>query len=397
MLTVSLRDEIENTLVAWDRYERARGAAQIIDYDCRPVRNGEQAASSRLDVFERLNELHATCSARGPIRVVERVESDLTYLRAMMGERIPISEYVRRTQGCNAAGWPTLYILERGELAREALSRINVGWDESTRTELSKQETPLDLDQAQTAIRSTAKEFEPAVRELAGSDAPYSLTIETTDVDAYWAYWLDGAGEQARLRLNLRHAQFSDIQARIFALHEVLGHGLQGATYSDLWAKDDVPWVRLLSVHASQQVLLEGLAQALPLFVCPDDEQLVARVRLTHYIQLVRSELHLAINSGWTVERCTELARSRIPFLNPAIVPDLLTDRSVNPQLRSYLWSYPAGIDWFVRLAEEGGSATTDVLHAAYREPLSPGDLQALWPSGPIIGGSGVSVASPST
>ena len=60
------------------------------------------------------------------------------------------------------------------------------------------------------------------------------------------------------------------------------------------------------------------------------------------------------------------------------------------------MWSYPAGIDWFVRLAEEGGSAATAIFHAAYQEPLSPDDLQALWPSGPVIGGSGGSIASPS-
>ena len=76
-------------------------------------------------------------------------------------------------------------------------------------------------------------------------------------------------------------------------------------------ATEDVPWVRLSSVHGPQQVLLEGLAQAMPLFVAPDDGALIARVRIDHYTQLVRAELHLAINAGTPVEECVRHARQR--------------------------------------------------------------------------------------
>lgn len=86
--------------------------------------------------------------------------------------------------------------------------------------------------------------------------------------------------------------------------------------------------MRLLPVHALYQVLLEGLAQALPLFVTPDDAALVARVRLDHYLQLVRAELHLAINSGVAVSACVEHARSRVPFWTDGTIAHLLSDRS---------------------------------------------------------------------
>ena len=76
-----------------------------------------------------------------------------------------------------------------------------------------------------------------------------------------------------------------------------------------------------------------------------------------------------------------------MPFWSDEDVGDTLTDRSVNPQLRTYLWSYAAGIDWFVSLAENGSSSAQDVLRTAYRQPLTPSDLVELWPSGPVIGG----------
>ena len=115
----------------------------------------------------------------------------------------------------------------------------------------------------------------------------------------------------------------------------------------------------------------------------------MARVRVAHFTQLVRAELHLAINKGVSVEDCVTLALERVPFWSAEDIGDTLTDRAINPQLRTYLWSYPAGIDWFVSLAEQGGSAVTTVLRSAYGKPLTPADLTSLWPDGPKIGGAG--------
>ncbi len=137
---------------------------------------------------------------------------------------------------------------------------------------------------------------------------------------------------------------------------------------------------------------MEGLAQALPLFTTPDDEPLTARIRLDHYLQLVRAELHRAINTGVSVADCVAHARDRVPFWKDTTIADALTDRGADPLLRSYLWSYPAGIDWFVTLADTTNPETVGtVLRTAYERPLTPADLTQLWPSGPCIGGPSTS------
>jgi hypothetical protein len=377
---VKRRDEVEDILRSWDAYERERGAIQIIDYDCHPVAEAVEPAGSRLEVYERLSALPG--GADDP-----RVRADLAYLRALMGQRAPLSAYVEATQGCPTTGWPADYVTRRGDQARAALDRLGVDWYPESLTDLGRLEKRLPLDRAGPAIRAAAAELEPLVRAATGSDASFELDIETADVDAYWAYWLDGVGPRARLRLNLRHARFTEVKARVFALHEVLGHALQSASYAARCAAGEVPWVRLMSVHAPHQVLLEGLAQAWPLFVVPDDDAVIARVRVAHYTQLVHAELHLAVNNGWSVERCAAHARGRVPFWTDEDIADALADRGNDPELRSYLWSYPAGIDWFVHLAESGSSAASDILRAAYRDPLTPADLAALWPAGPPIGG----------
>jgi hypothetical protein len=379
----TLRDEAEAVLRAWDAYELSRGADPVVDFDCAPTDAEIVPASDRLTVYRSLQALRARAS--GALAV--RLDADLAYLGAVLGEHRPLADYVRATQGCEAAGWPEEYVTDQGVQARAAVESLGVTWGATTADELEQVEEPIPAEAAGEAIREAAEQYEPAVRALTGAEAPYTLTIETAEVDAYWAFWLDGAGDQVRLRLNLPNARFTKASARQFALHEVLGHGLQSANISAHGT--DAPWPRLLSVHAPYQVALEGLAQAMPLFVADDDPILVARVRLDHYVQLVRAELHQAINDGATPTECADHARSHVPWWSDKTIAAQLTDRGSSPSLRSYLWAYPAGIDWFAALVEADAKVIGEVFHAAYRAPLTPTELAALWPEGPPIGGPG--------
>ncbi|MBE1464170.1 hypothetical protein [Kibdelosporangium phytohabitans] len=372
-MSTNLRDEIERVLVAWDAYEVSVGAPPVVDFDCRPSLDGAEAIG-RVQAYQELAGLRQAAAED----LAGRVDCHLAYLGALLGERLPLRDYVRRTQGCDVTGWSDDYVTWRGDQAREAMARLGISWGSATRDDLLDSEHNLTVDEIPDALRKAADEFEPLVRKATGTTADYNLTIETDNVDAYWSYWLDGSGKDARLRLNMRNARFTDVQARQFALHEILGHALQCASYSARCLSEDVPWVRILSVHADHQVLLEGLAQAWPLFVAPEDEALVAHVKLDHYLQLVRGELHIAINDGVSVADCLAHARARVPFWGDEVIGRVLGDRGADSLLRSYQWAYPAGVDWFVKLAETGDAETiTDVLTAAYRSPLTPGELDA--------------------
>jgi hypothetical protein len=379
---MSPRDEVETHLRAWNAHEVSRGLSPIIDFDCAPT-TAEPEPADRLTTYRRLTELRPVLT--GP--VASRVDADLAYLGALLGEHQPLPDYIRATQGCDTAGWPQEYVSERAEQARTALADLGIGWGPATNADLREVEGRLDVSEAPDAIREAARELESAVREATGSTAPYTLTIETAEVDAYWAYWLDGAGDQVRLRLNLPNVEFTQAGARQFALHEVLGHGLQSASLTAQAAAEDVPWVRLLSVHAPHQVMLEGLAQAWPLFLLPDDKILTTRVKVDHYTQLVRAEIHRALNTGTPVIECADYASGCVPWWSDADIASFLADRGTDPQLRTYLWAYPAGIDWFAALSQADAKVTREVLHAAYRAPLTPSDLAELWPAGPSIGG----------
>jgi hypothetical protein len=385
-MTLELRDELEAVLRGWNSYELGRGALPIIDFNFRPDLSECVPIHSRLEALSRCADLLARAHATEDRHVARRAEADVTYLRALLGQRLPLSDYLRHTQGSQAWGWPESYLSSRQEQARAALDRLGIGWGPSTANDFREHQGPISVEEAELQIRKASDEFEDAVRRLTGSKARFDLSVETADVDAYWAFWLDGAGSHIRLRLNLRQALFTRTRARQFALHEVLGHGLQCASIARHAAETEVPWVRLQSVHGPQEIASEGLAQAMPLFVAPDDPDLMTCLRVDHYLQLVRGNLHLAINRGDSIEDCATYAQDHVPFWSDEDISDILADRAVNPLLRSYLWAYPAGLDWFVYLAEAGGP-TSAVLAAAYREPLSPSDLAMLWPDATPIGG----------
>lgn len=384
------REEIEQVLRGWHDYELSLASAPIVDFDCVPdEQHTTQRVEGRPEVHRLLTRMREQLDADDPLSI--RIDADLAYLSALMGQRFELHDYIEATQGCGTAGWPASYVEQRGEVARDALSSVGVPWGADTASTLRELEGPLDAGEAAEVIRSAASAMEPVLRSTTEAEAQLPLLIENVHVDEYWSYWLDGNRDQVRLRLNLRRADFTLVQARQFALHELLGHGLQYVNIAS-YAATDVPWVRLFSVHAPTQVLFEGLAQALPLLVAPHDAALLARVRLDHYLQLVRAELHVAINGGASISGCIEHAQSRVPFWRAGQVAEMLSDRSNDALLRSYLWAYPAGIDWFIALFDSDLPVASEIVHAAYRAPLTPRELTALWPDGPPIGGVGDSI-----
>lgn len=385
---MTARDRLEQILRSWNGYETGRGATPVIDYDIHPPRYPAASAAGRIEVLNHLNELSNTLQEDEDPALTFRIAAETTYLRALLGERLPVAAYVEATQGCPAAGWTNDYIENCGEVLRQRLGSLDIKWDENLRERLETAEGRVAAEDAPDAIRTAARDLEPLVRAATGATAEFALDIVIVNDDVYWSYWLDGSRQESRLRINLRNARFTTTTIRQFALHEILGHALQYACYAAEAASGGVPWVRLLTLHSPQQLLLEGLAQALPLLVVPDDEELRTRVMLDHYQQLIYGELHLAINNGTPADDCMALARSRAPFWSDSAIEGTLADRSNNPQLRSYLWSYSAGLDWFTSLAQTRADIIREVLHAAYRAPLSPGELRELWASGPLIGGN---------
>lgn len=390
-----LRSSYLMVIRQWHSYEVSHNGSAIIDYDCLPSDSEEnEEALDRIGVYQRLNRLKSEANMEQDLALVERLTADLAYLEALLGSQQSLEDYISCTQGCAAAGWAPDYVVARGEVAKKLLEDRGVSWGPRTLDELERLEGRLAPEDAAQTVRALAEDLESRLRQYSGAQAKPSIEVETVDVNEYWAYWLDGQSQKVRLKLNLRKAAFTTVRARLFAVHELLGHAIQYANISLAPGVGNAKWLPIFSVHATNQILFEGLAQALPLFITPEDQELAVRVRLDHYTQLVRAELHVAINRGSNIASCVEHAHQRVPWWTDEEIGDLLTDRSVSsPLLRSYLWAYPAGCDWFINLADEAPSEVAqEVIRAAYITPFSPAELEEKWRTGPPIGGGGQSI-----
>jgi hypothetical protein len=215
----------------WHALESASGADPVIDYDCAPP---NQPAVAHPDRFAALDELvRLRGQADEDTALAAQLDVHTAYLRALLGERASLDDYVQRTQRCSARGWSADYVDHRGALARSALGVLDAGWRADTWHRLRQLEGDRPVKDPSAAIREFADKFEPTVRKLTGANAEFTLSVESVEVDAYWSYWLDGAGRNARLRINLANASLTSLDAYRFALREVLGHALQYASLAD--------------------------------------------------------------------------------------------------------------------------------------------------------------------
>ncbi|GLY14454.1 hypothetical protein Kisp01_14690 [Kineosporia sp. NBRC 101677] len=388
-----LRDQVESLVRSWGAYEEARGGRQVIDYDCAPTNAPITPATSRIDVYDQLTKLNQQAKADGETKVEQTTRAHLAYLSCVLGERPELDAYMRATQGCGTAGWSEEYVTELGDRARKAYADLGITWDANLADEVTQLETPMTIERAATQVQVLADEAEPVVRELTGTTATYTVDVQVVDIDDYWSFWVDGAGHHSRLRFNQRTAVFTEDGLRFFAQHELLGHALQLSSFAQTAENEDVDWVRTMTVHLPYQPLLEGLATAWPIYTEPHNAPLMAKARLNHYLHIVRGEVHRAINAGFPLRDVAEHVRARAPWLSLDQIGNLLSDRGTDPLLRSYLWSYTAGTDWFMNLGDQADEATIKkVLTAVYHHPHNPTELAKLWPAGPTFGGDGAPI-----
>jgi hypothetical protein len=144
--------------------------------------------------FAALDDLTGQAGEAGSGPVAEQLNAHATYLAALLGEQVPLDDYLKRTQGCGAERWSDEYLDHRRDLAKSALADLGISWGEKRRDDLRALDEQLDSGEVAEVIGEYADEYEPFVRDLAQSTAEFQLTIENVEHDEYWSYWLDGAG-----------------------------------------------------------------------------------------------------------------------------------------------------------------------------------------------------------
>jgi len=380
----ALRDEVDGIVRTWHMYEVARGGAPIIDYDLQPHDHEPAPPASTDEVVARLQDVAARTT---DTQLLEYVNAHIAFGQALTSGNWLFADFVKMTQGVWPRRWPPGDVEKSRSSAASHLAQLGIELGPQTRSMLNDLDRPLQSSEVEVAILEAASDLRPQVSGLVGELAPFDVEILLVqDPSVYWAYWIDGAGSKARLRINESNASFTDVTAVQFALHEVLGHAAQAAGWARELSKEPDAWPRTSCLHTPQQVILEGWAQALPLYLETEDHRLTARVRLLHYVQISLAQAHMNLQEGASPDRVRDWLREQLPWLSAIEIDTAIRDRLVDPQTVTYLWSYPVGLDWFIRLRDSGLAASADLRSVMYRQSLSPIDAQRLSPDVPIHG-----------
>lgn len=368
-----LAESYVGLLLAWDGLTRAAGGPQIVDFDLSGVTPSLEV-SDELEVLAALEALAGDAPADDFLG--RRLAGHIAYLRHKLGEQTALAKYCFDTQGFRAAEFPEAELAYRRELATESLSRFGTAIRPELLEDLQRVDPAVEVESVPRAIRAAVEEMRPTLEAVLGRTLQFDYDVELVEERAYWVYWADSSCGRFRLRFNRWHdSALTQSRIRQFAAHEVLGHFGQIHSYARRVAAGELPATfGVTTLHTLEQFALEGTAQTLPLWLWePRDieELLLARVRLAHYMELVRHNAHIMINSGQRIEQCVGYVAERLPHLEIDKVLVDLVGRARNPSLRSYQLAYGVSFDAMVRATEAlPARRRASVVRRLYAEPL---------------------------
>jgi hypothetical protein len=380
--------ELVSLYRAWDDFERGELRSPVIDFDLAEpgqtmrVSSREQVLHAIEEHLARLRAAHAPA----PVDqlVIQRLSASATYLRALLGERLPLQEYLQQTMGITPRIFDeeTLLALQR----RVATSLVDAGEVESSRMFsdqaaaqrfqhefLIRDESKLPrqfafyLEKWIGPLRGLLTELFPGLvvsvilspdgmtRQawtLSDTGAPnvgdrYDVRVQFAKENAYWKNWISGnlSEREITLRINThpRHVWYQGTP-EVLVLHEYCGHAAQLILWHDRLRRHVLPqFLGILTVHFPDQFLLEGLAEAMP-YVLPGrvtlEKRSIAMRELQYYTLLVMNNVHVIANGKDGEEAALGYAAERLPFTALDTLRAEVRARTLDPTFRAYQYVY---------------------------------------------------------
>lgn len=354
--TRTFHEDVTTFYQRWHALERALGpkGGLVIDFDMAP-RGADpvRAYASREDAFEVLvalqRRLPGQTGLANPTFLAARLGGSETYLRALMGERLPFHSYLSRTMGIDPTP-PTAEALAEGrEEARRRLTDRGVAWSPEGRTQIRDRFGRSSLDGFEAELRQAARTWVARLRARVHDLPEPEYRIEVANVDAYWANWIDGSVESGvTLKVNTHpRTEYNRWSPMALAAHEIAGHAvhvacLRRAATEEGGSKVD-PCALNLTVHACEAFQMEGLAQSMLTFLAEPDELDADFLALEAYRQYAKERINLAqheLEAGQPIDEVCGRLIADCPLSKPLTVRSDLRDRAWSPLMRSYVYVY---------------------------------------------------------
>ncbi|MGC9970890.1 MAG: hypothetical protein ABSE56_09890 [Bryobacteraceae bacterium] len=335
---------------SWQQLEQSgkyRPSYDIIDFDL-----------ARLDAVGHFESRHSILSELDGIaealrsascadtRVVQDLQASRTFLRVLLGEKVPFDKYIWTLMGIHPASVPEGRLARMAEEIRHLLHLHGLAYtveDHLRYTTTFGVHSPEVLRERILASRSFWLDRLAKVVQL-----PSTLPIDITVVvkDEPWSFGLSGkpdGGILLEINAHERHS-FTTGQCDYIPSHEIAGHAVQFLSWKRSVERGEAPEVlALISTHHPTIALSEGLAQALPYFLCSQTdlppEMLIAK-KLREHRDAVLSNAQLMLWSGGSLDSAWKYAISQLPFATALEIERELAQRSLDPLQSAYLYCY---------------------------------------------------------
>ncbi|MGN9844349.1 hypothetical protein ACTMTI_40115 [Nonomuraea sp. H19] len=331
---------------------------EIVDQDYSPLLHHDDF-SSRREVLGALTELRRRLAEQPGLdqMVWDNLVASATFLRAMLGERLSLRHYVsvlylydpvpipERTLEATAADVQELC----GHFGLEYRPEDRLPYFARFRVESPDEVVELARAGQDYWLDRLYRHIEP-LDEL-------KIEIETVQKDEPWSFFLSSHAGLATWSINThpRHT-FTRGQCKYIASHEIAGHAVQNPSWARAVTRAGLP--AALHIHATHHpivTLAEGIAQALPYFLCPrselDPEMMLAK-KLRELRDMVLANAQLMLEGGSPVTAVWEYCTSRLFFVEPFEIERDLANRVLKPAQRAYQHCYAPAFLAFHRLAE---------------------------------------------
>jgi hypothetical protein len=376
--TLNHDEELIEIVFGWQNIEAKEGAFQIIDFQLIEG-EGNNSAGTFLEILEQLVNLRQRAESS---YLNQRILAYETFLRARMGECVPLEPYIGRTLGFQPAHFDS-EVLDRILCQTEvALDEIGLAFNRQLKTSLTEIDTKVEANAFPEFLKEAFSTEKRLLERRLAISLDFDIEIEYCSVDEYWSYWVDGGRDGFRLRINMqgRKQPFSWAEGLQFLSHEILAHCGQMSQWMQQIESQKLPRSSGLTfVAGPEQFCFEGLAQTLPLWLYGKDINpiLKGRVLVDLYTSLVKNNAHIMINSGFPVEACIDYMISHLPYTHQDGASRDLRSRSTNPLFRAYQLVYPASFLAFFEKELEIGtcSRADDFLKACYTRFMSASEI----------------------
>ena len=301
-----------------------------------------------------------------------------------MGEHWDFEAYIQATMGFCPVLSTEQQIDQQRQEAEERLAPLGIKLDTDTIENLNAVDEKIPEEEIADFYKETLSRNLAALSSCIGEIPSFNFKVEFTDVDAYWQNWVSGSRKDYLLCFNKRNVPIHYKSFSMFlAFHEMLGHLVQAAILYENIQKGIVPQcMGLTTIYDQDQFQSEGIAQTLTYFLDTDDmhhDLILARREMDIYKYMVMSNMHLMINSGQSIEKCTDYGTAHLPFKTSAEMAHSLASKMNNPQFRCYEYVYGPSAVFFKKFAQQASASQKQKLLACvYNEGMSPDELIAL-------------------